>query len=241
MKPSPLLPANSWLDELARQIERLRVSIDPDAVHRLRVSAGRLSVWLEVGGRRALRDDLRGLRRSAGAVRDLDVIASNAAQVADAAWVETLRQERAEEAARLRAAIGSSRIDALVEALSLVPEPDPVCVRSAMQRMKRRVLRAGDRLEEPEGSERALHRLRRRLRRLRYALDWTGSEVKDLRALQENLGDLNNLSIELEKLDTRKGDPALDGRRKFVRNEMDEHRKRALGAWRDLRPRIGEL
>lgn len=243
MKSPPLLPANTWLDELARQVERLRVSIDAEVVHRLRVSAGRLSVWLELGARRALRDDLRRLRRAASGVRDLDVIA---AHEHGAAWAAVLRHERADEAARLRVALASPRVEALVDALGLVPDPDPVCVRAALQRLKRRVSRAGDRLNDPGDEEavdreRALHRLRRRVRRLRYALEWMGADTADLRELQEHLGELNNLAVEREKLATRAGDRSLDGRRKAVEHEMDERRERALEAWRALRPRIGDL
>lgn len=240
VKPSPLLPASTWLDELGSQIARLRVAIDPEAVHRMRVAAGRLSVWLELGARRALRDDLRRLRRSASVVRDLDVIAAHVHE-GEAAWIQALREERAEEAARLRVALSSDRHAALVDALGSVPDPDAVCVRSALQRMKRRVQRAGDRLDEPEGRERALHRLRRRLRRLRYALDWMGADTAELRDLQQHLGGLNDLAVEMERLEARRGDLALDGRRKAVRREMDEHRERAVEAWHALRPRIGEL
>ncbi len=238
VKSSPLLSASAWLDELARRIESLRASIDPESVHRLRVSAGRLAVWLELGARRALRDDLRNLRRAASAVRDLDVIS---AHEHDSAWADTLRQERGEEAARLRTAMESPRIEALVDALALVPEPDPVCVRSALQRLKRRVQRAGDQLEDSENRERALHRLRRRVRSLRYALDWLGADAGELRELQESLGGLNDLAIELEKLETLGEIHALESRRKAVRHEMDERRTRALEAWRVLRPRIGDM
>lgn len=238
VKSSPLLPASTWLDELARRIESLRASIDPESVHKLRVSAGRLSVWLELGARRALRDDLRNLRRAASAVRDLDVIS---AHEHESAWVETLRQERGEEAARLRAAMASPRIEALVDGLAIVPEPDPVCVRAALQRLKRRVQRAGDQLDDAENRERALHRLRRRVRRLRYALDWLGADAGDLRELQESLGGLNDLAVELERLESRGDIYALESRRIAVRHEMDERRTRALEAWRTLRPRIGDM
>lgn len=238
VKPSPLLPVRAWLDELGAQVAALRATAEPESVHRMRVAAGRLSVWLELGARRALRDDLRRLRRSASVVRDLDVIAANAA---DDAWIEILRSERAQEAARLRVTISSGRVDALLDALACVPEPDAVCVRSALQRMKRRVLRAGDRLDDPEGRERALHRLRRRVRRLRYALDWMGADAADLRDLQQHLGGLNDLAVEMERLESRTGDLALDARRKSVRRGMEEHRGRAVEAWRALRPRVGEL
>ncbi len=238
VKSSPLLPVGTWLDELARQIERASTSIDPESVHRLRVSAGRLSVWLELGARRALRDDLRNLRRAAAKVRDLDVVS---AHDCEGAWAEILRQERGEEAARLRTALASPRVGALLAALAMVPDPDAVCVRSAIQRMKRRVQRAGERLDDPDGRERSLHRLRRRIRRLRYALEWMGAETAELRELQEHLGGLNDLAVELERLEARRDDYALDARRKSVLHEMDERRAGALEAWRVLRPRIGEL
>jgi CHAD domain-containing protein len=238
VKTSPLLPVDTWLDDFARQIERLRVAIEPDAVHRMRVAAGRLSVWLELGARRSLRSDLRRLRRSAAAVRDLDVLGS---RDAEAAWLETLRQERAAEAASLKAAASSPRVQALLDALAVVPEPDPVHVRSAIQHMKRRVQRAGDRLEEDGERNRALHRLRRRVRRLRYALEWMGADSTDLRELQGHLGTLNDLAVELGRLEARDGDPTLADRRSSVGREIEEHRASALEAWKSIRPRIGEL
>lgn len=238
VKISPLLPVDTWLDEFARQVERLRAAIEPDAVHRLRVSAGRLSVWLELGARRSLRPDLWRLRRSAAAVRDLDVLASHDL---DGAWTETVRQERAVEAACLRAAVHSPRVEALLDALVVVPEPDAVHVRSAIQNMKRRVQRAGDRLDDPDDKDGALHRLRRRARRLRYALDWLGSDSSDLRRLQEHLGGLNDLAVELGRLEARAGDPALESRRHAVLREIEERRSSALETWSAIRPRIGEL
>lgn len=238
VKVSPLLPVDTWLDEFARQVERLRASIEPEAVHRLRVAASRLSVWLELGARQSLRPDLWRLRRSAAIVRDLDVLAANDR---DGAWTETVRQERAQEAASLRAAVLSPRVVALLDALVVVPDPDPVCVRSAIQHMKRRVLRAGDRLEDPETRDRALHRLRRRVRRLRYALDWQGSDSSELRVLQEHLGSLNDLSVERSRLESCAGDPALESRRHAVEQEIEVRRARALEAWSAIRPRIGEM
>jgi len=238
VKTSPLLPVDTWLGELARQIERLQVAVEPDPVHRLRVAAGRLSVWLELGARHSLRPDLWRLRRSAATVRDLDVLA---AQDLEGAWTETLRQERAVEAACLRAALNSPRVEALLEGLVVVPEPDAVNVRSAIQHMKRRVQRAGDGLDDPKDKDSALHRLRRRVRRLRYALDWLGSDSTDLRTLQEHLGGLNDLAVELARLEARAGDPALESRRHAVLHEIQERRSRALEAWKSIRPRIGEL
>lgn len=238
MKSSPLLPANTWLAELGRQIDRTREVVETEPVHRMRVAAGRLSVWLELGARRALRDDLRRLRRAAAAVRDLDVMS---AHEGGSSWAESLRNERAREAVGLRKFLATPRVETLVEALELVPDPDPVNVRSALQRLKRRVMRAGDRLDESEGEEVALHRLRRRVRRLRYALEWMGADAAELRGLQEHLGGMNDLSVELAHLQVRAGDHALNGRRESVRRELLERRELALEAWRTLRPRIGEL
>jgi CHAD domain-containing protein len=234
----PLLPAAAWLDELAQQIERNRASVEPEAVHRLRVAAGRVSVWLELGARRALRDDLRRLRRSAAAVRDLDVIS---AAEGGAALHESLRVERAAEAERFAASLSDEDVEALVEALAVVPPPDAVDVRAALQRQKRRVLRAGDALDDPDDPAGALHRLRRRVRRLRYALEWLGADAQDLKSLQEHLGHVNDLAIELARLEARRGDHALAARTEAVRREIAERRAAACTTWRELRPRIGEL
>jgi CHAD domain-containing protein len=107
--------------------------------------------------------------------------------------------------------------------------------------MKRRVQRAGDRLEDDAEQNPALHRLRRRVRRLRYALEWMGADAGDLRTLQGHLGTLNDLAVEHARLAARAGDPALESRRLAVEREIEEHRASALEAWKAIRPRIGEL
>src|SRR5262245_54899902 len=48
-----------WLERLAAAIEVAAKGDDPEGVHQVRVAAGRLVVWLRLGARRALIDDLR--------------------------------------------------------------------------------------------------------------------------------------------------------------------------------------
>jgi CHAD domain-containing protein len=260
VRSAQLLPVEAWLDELARQIELLRERVEPDAVHRMRVACGRLSVWLELGARRALRDDLKRLRRSAGRVRDLDVVGARDG----GARAPALAGERAAEAARLSAALDAARTRALLEALALVPEPDPVAVRVALRRLKRRLLEAGAGLRADSEDDRALHQLRRRARRLRYALDWLGAESKQLRELQECLGELGDLVLELAELEPHLGDeragqqrdargPNAHARDETARDGHDERRRaelvaerarareRALEAWSALRPKVPGL
>ncbi len=238
MKPSALLPVDVWLDDFARQIEQLRAGIEPEAVHRLRVCAGRLSVWLELGARRALRDDLRDLRRAAAAVRDLDVLAARAPA---GAWAALLREQRASAATDLGAVVRTAWVDDLLGALCVVPDPDPVCVRAVLQHLRRRVLEAGDRTTDAKDPDRELHRLRRRVRRLRYAIEWLGADTGELRALQESLGELNNLAVEGAHLRAHAGHPASNGRLPELEREADRRREQAREAWRAVRPSIRQL
>jgi hypothetical protein len=211
---------------------------EPEAVHRLRVSAGRLSVWLELCGRRALRDDLRRLRRAASEVRDLDVIC---ARDGGDAWAAALRAQRAGELALLRQGLSAARAGTVLEALALLPEPDPARARAALRRLRRRTLAAGERLAGGEQDPRALHRLRRRLRRLRYALDWLGADTARLRALQDALGEYNNLCIEDQHLERAGAEFDLAARRAAVRAGIAERGAQALQAWRDSQAHIEDL
>src|ERR1043165_1021156 len=72
------IPPTAWLDRLEERTSLAEsapdAALDAEAVHELRVACGRLIVWLDLGGWRILRDDLRWLRRSAATVRDLDVV-----------------------------------------------------------------------------------------------------------------------------------------------------------------------
>jgi CHAD domain-containing protein len=185
----PISPAG-WTARLEREIERTRTAAEPEGVHQLRVAAGRLSVFLELSGRRALRDDLRTLRRHATRLRDLDVMSEKER------WRDVIDVPRAHELAQLLEALATSRIAGLLHGLHCVPDLAPARARVALARFEKRARRAAQQLEREPADDAALHRLRRRLRRWRYALEWLGSKSKQLVTLQDALGALQDLSIE---------------------------------------------
>jgi CHAD domain-containing protein len=252
-----------WIEELRARAQTTSGDIDPESVHQVRVAAGRLSVWLELCGRRMLRDDLSWLRRSASRARDLDVVAEtierSLARVtasrrtlrdgdgplhADpwAEWRAHLGRERASASSTLRQALASARLRGLVIALSRLPALDPERARRALRGFRRRVERAESKLERAPRDLAVLHRLRRAVRRLRYALEWLGQDAQTWKALQDELGELNDLAVCLRRLDADEP-AAADGtpadRRASAQSEIesriDERRARIVHHWSRMR------
>lgn len=235
MESPILIPVDPWLAHLEAQIEALRRGDAGEAVHQVRVAAGRLSVWLEMQGRRALRDDLRWLRASATELRDLEVLI---AKNRSARWNEWLEARRDDALASVRAAVASPRPKSLLHALACVPAPDERAAAFGLARIQKRVLRAGERIAHDESNLGALHRLRRRTRRLRYALDWMGLDSKDVKDLQDVFGALNDLSVELRHLESVDAGRAFAEQKREVERELEKARANALVAWQELKPSL---
>ena len=233
-----MISLTPWLQHLEQQIPLVRKGVESEPVHQLRVSAGRLSVWLELSGRRMLRDDLRWLRRSAGLVRDLDVLLE---RDLPPAWARALAAERELRRRELLHHLADPRLSSLVAALTLVPDLEDSTARDALARFKRRVLKAGRGLKRDETDARALHRLRRAVRRLRYALEWLGEDMDALKDLQDAFGELNNLAVGLRQLDSPAAPNGLASERVALELEFDERRTHAIAAWKQQRSRIANL
>lgn len=227
-----------WLLHLHDQLPAAAAGRDPRAVHQLRVAAARLRVWLELAGLRVLRDDLRWLRDAAGPVRDLDVLLGRTPPPAWNAW---LRERRSVARARLAAALATPRPAALVEAFSrLEPVPEPTA-RRGLGRALKRVRRRGRAAEEAPSCLDSVHRLRRALRRLRYASEWLGGRPKALRRLQEELGELNDRDQALRLLEAWPDRDQLSDERERLLAERAERHAAALEAWRRAEPKLEEL
>jgi CHAD domain-containing protein len=265
-----MISPHDCIEHLRDRARIAQGSVDPESVHELRVAAGRLSVWLELGGRHMLRDDLAWLRRSASRTRDLDVIlercgslrsndkvrhcnsiaelsASHAVRWPE--WEALLRGERACSCDELVESLSSTRLTALLAALSWMPALDREVARDSLPRFRARVERAGARLEhtleDSEGPEdiRALHRLRRAVRRLRYALEWLGEDARAVKALQDELGLLNDLAqlmryLEPNSPSVETHDPGA-GARSIEPSGPDEHPERRNFIVANERPRSG--
>jgi CHAD domain-containing protein len=170
------------------------VTGDVEAIHRLRVATRRLRASLRMLREVApsdqvesVADELGWLCGAIGAVRDLDVLAQLLEERAtrlEADFIRaleplsaTIRRQRATEQERLVAALDSERYRGLVLHLAAIaPEPaaDSVALGAVAARLVRAqlraTLRAGAGLDEASPAE-TLHRLRIRVKKLRYALE----------------------------------------------------------------------
>jgi len=181
-----------WRENLAQGIWRIRMATDSEAVHELRVAAARLRVWLLLGERRMLSDDLRWLRRQAGDARDLEVMLAG---LPGGDEVEELRERLRRARRDLLDALSLPRAAGLLASLAVSPPIDRCAAERRARSWRDQVLRLGRRMDWTLASERELHRLRRRLRRLRFAYDWLGWPVTVLKDMTDALGDLNDLAV----------------------------------------------
>lgn len=221
--------ARRWLRHLARHVPIAIEGADDEGVHQVRVAAGRLAVWLELGGRSVLRDDLRALRRAAAPVRDADVLLAARPPKAFAA---VLRERRETGRRTLVPFLRSPSVRALRQALALLPPVPRRTALAAVPRCVERVLRRGDALAAlPAPHDEDFHRLRRALRKLRYALEWLGADAGPVRALQASFGDLNDLATELRVLEETGAAAVVPAHAAALRVRLDGCRRDALAAW----------
>lgn len=225
MEPIDLAP---WLEHLRAHLPAARAGVDPEGVHQIRVAAGHLDAWLELGDLRVLRDDLAWLRGAAGRVRELDVLIAAAPEPAWLAWIE---ERRAAERATLLAALDDARLAALLDALSWLPPLDPELAAARLPRFARRAQRRGERMLADPSDIDGFHRLRKGLRRLRYAREWLGLEVRGLKVLQQSLGALHDVSVALELLQEWPGRDGAPGVRELLLGRFEKLRARSLLRW----------
>ncbi|RIH86636.1 CHAD domain protein [Meiothermus luteus] len=187
------VPLNPWLQHLRQHLPIARAGQDPEGVHQVRVAGRRLRVWLRLAGMRTLDDDLAWLVRSAGEVRDLEVLLQTEFPQAFREWAQS-RLNTARE--KLLPVLESKRLEGLLQALSLLP---PLGIADAEPRLGRFFAQVERRAALWSQEERfdVLHALRRALRRLRYALEWLGQESRAVKSLQESFGQVGDLHLTL--------------------------------------------
>jgi CHAD domain-containing protein len=231
------IPPTAWLDRLEERARGVREVPDPEHVHELRVACARLIVWLDLGGWRTLKDDLRWLRRSAATVRDLDIVLH---RFRGRPWASDLEAQRAVGGSDLLRVLGTPRVAGIVSALAVMPAIAEETAREHLERERRRTLRAGKHLGK-EHDLAQVHRLRRSVRRLRYVLEWTAEAPEDLAALQTELGTLNDLAITDRVLAGRASEDGIAGDRALVEEELREQCERIEEAWSDVRKVVAGL
>lgn len=224
------IAATPWRVRLEEAIAFVRSDPGAEPVHRLRVASERLKVWLTLSGDFALREELSWLRARAGRVRDLDVrLAMGPPRRVAARW----RRERAAARRTLLAALRSARVASLLAALAHRPAVTAHQAARATRALAVRALNAhldGHRLP-------ALHRQRRALRRLRFALEWQRRPAADLTALQDALGQVCDCALARR---SARGHHLRALRRRLGRDQ-EEASERARARWRAARPRLERL
>jgi CHAD domain-containing protein len=227
-----MIAPTPWIGTLARALETTSGPFTPDEVHDLRVALGRLSVWVSLAGRRMLRDDLTWLRRSAAELRDLDVLLANHA---GESWTSGLALRRAHEERALGLHLGTERARALCFALGTLPPLQEGAARKCLAGIVRRVQRAARRAALAPEDDVVLHRWRRRVRKLRYALELLGQPSERVHVLQDELGLLHDRVVALAHFNLApraNQDIELALR---LEAEIARQRTRASEAWSNVR------
>lgn len=183
-----MIDADAVWRETLDAVAAVKRGAGAESVHRVRTAAARLVAWLDLGGRRALRDDLRRLRRRAAPVREIDVALARGVPAPMKEW---LVAERAARRREFLAGLRRSWFKGLVAAFPLSPPLDRADAEKALADIEGRVRRRAADVSEAAPVE-SLHRLRRALRRLRHAREWLGEDVDDLRPPLDALGDMND-------------------------------------------------
>ncbi len=184
----PALDEGLPLAGLADALRRARTESSPESIHALRTLAAKLEARLRLCGRRALRDDLRALRRACAHLRDLDACPPRS--LAE----EEVRVRRAAQVARLARDLSSHDLEALCAGLSFVPRAELSNLLERLAAWQRKFVVQGRAAWREEASI-ALHALRRRARRIRHAREWLGLDATDFARAHSALGRWHDLQV----------------------------------------------
>jgi CHAD domain-containing protein len=197
----------SCVERLRAQLAVARRGLDPEGVHQARVAARRLRAWLTLRGREEsseeLDEALRWLIGGLGRVRDLDVLLQS--PLGQDPRVAPLLSRRRAVARRAEVKLlDSRRLKGVLARLAKLPRLRLRHRKRALRRAFKKAERALEAWREasapgrrarPRAELRAVHRVRRALRRLRYLLEWLGVDVRALVPVQSALGAIQDLSL----------------------------------------------
>jgi len=159
-------------------------------VHQVRVACRRLTAWLDLGRRRVGRDDLKWLRDAAGPVRDLDVLLARDLSPAMHRW---LLQQWRKERTTLETALDDPRALATVRLFeNMGPlRSDEIDMTALLDKADKALGAVDEKAAHPD----ELHVLRRKLRPVRYALEWQKKDSQKIVEAQDSLGALSDAVI----------------------------------------------
>lgn len=249
----------------------LTISVTPSAVHNTRVAARRLRVFLQAyrgefdsAAAKQFKRALVRLTQDLEAAREADVTRRAIVQLTRSPHTIVARQSRAlrERAAReytlsvarLRLTVAAApwqqrliHLRRLSMLSSLVKENDALAVTVTNRLVKRRRQRLRDSLHHVGKSPKRLHRIRLKVKALRYLLEdclsrtaiARNTELKRLRQLQDCLGELHdeeNLLKTLRADQTRRHAArvmcdGLEAKQKQHLHDFKSHRRELLQLW----------
>jgi CHAD domain-containing protein len=188
------------LDQAAANLPGALESGNPEYVHQLRVGLRRYRSALRLfrgAMRKKARKRLAGRARNAmrplGEVRDLDVLLQRLQKAKAPADLRRRVAQRAAAARKALTRIDLSRLASLPEAWKDDSGPLDAFRPRALSKARRKVAQRLDGLDWNDAEAR--HRLRIAVKRLRYAANFLGDKTRAVEALQDTLGDLNDLAV----------------------------------------------
>jgi CHAD domain-containing protein len=214
------IASSTWARRLRAAIVVARRGQDPEGVHQVRVACRRLTAWLDLGRRRVGRDDLKWLRDAAGPVRDLDVLLERDVPPAMKRWLES-EWKKARPA--LEKALDDPRALATVRLFeNMGPlRAEELSMAALLDKANKALAGVDRKAADPE----QLHLLRRKLRPVRYALEWQKEDATPIVEAQEALGALSDAVI-LHRMTAKWGkDPA---RERELETELRELARAAI-------------
>ena len=250
------------LDQILAHDPGTRLGVDPESLHDMRVAVRRSRALLRAGrmlvatDASVLSEELTWLGTVLGAVRDLDVLLDHlrgeAATLGEtdrpaaSRLLRTLDRRRGRARRVLLRALDGERYGALLdgfeETLSTFEPSDDPSTLAALAKRQLRALRRDVRAlgEAPENE--ALHGLRKRGKRTRYAYELAGADavVKRAKAFQDVLGEHQDSVIAEEQLRelavNAPFDQVIAAGRLIEREQARQAEARA--AWRDAWRRL---
>jgi CHAD domain-containing protein len=248
-----------------------RIGKDPEAIHQARVVTRRLrsdlktlEPLLDRAAVASIRDELRWIGELLGSVRDADVLIASVVDVgrrlrlapdAMSAIVTELEQDRRRSHHELVDALDSRRYVALVQALVDSTERPPLAdrvdgdlraqprVRKLVGKSWRRLSRSVKQLDD-DPDDAALHEIRKRAKRARYAAELAAATLEDkagrfadrLADLQDVLGELQDAVVAESRLASMVRDERISEGAALVAGKLgrayDEARSDTRRRWR---------
>ena len=245
--------------------KEVAASCEAEAIHQMRVTTRRIQVALRYLGRyipagyASLRDELKPTFQALGAVRDYDVdieqlVSSCPESYARRMLIETLSCERQKAASELAAQLGSEEHMRLLDEVRQMTQ---LPVSSLPKRARRRAanvapdvigkhfkkLQKRIRRIDSTSAQEEIHDLRKRSKKFRYLLEFfvvvygkpAKEIVKEMKCLQDNLGEYIDSCGAIETLERLRTLAALDeGARELVKDLIEMHSARSEEALNTL-------